>query len=422
MRGKKAEGSREYDEYMSFLSQDEDLVSEAMHTIINEKQGYGFTEELAESAIRKMGHIDTSNTVDTVQYNQKKDNVIVIETDSELAERIAVSNKSKYTVIRDYLVEKFHGQTFTLSDGKTAVMDKSDAQELSHKADDVKTAELSNLKQIVETAELFAETQKVSHNKFDAFSYYAVTVSFNNQNFDIVVNVGRSKNNGTYHIYDITKKRRTANQSSTGLSRPGGNAIKNSSSINSISDFGENVNSLEENYLTDAEQSFINELNAHMSEKLLGEDEAFIEKLVRDNTTLAEKVMNRIDDLKCALESLQSAEARAEYNRLRRAEKLYLKAVSAAGMIYRNGKIVYQEEDEVEAFSLKYTTDNRAVAVIENDIFKGKFNELSESERIKIVRNAIKDFRPGIPVSGRLIKISHKLSGHCSLFCRCNLN
>lgn len=59
--------------------------------------------------------------------------------------------------------------------------------------------------------------------------------------------------------------------------------MKNSSSINSIPDSEKNVNSLEENYLTDAEKSFINELNAHMSEKLLGEDEAFIQKLVRDN-------------------------------------------------------------------------------------------------------------------------------------------
>lgn len=46
----------------------------------------------------------------------------------------------------------------------------------------------------------------------------------------------------TSNTVDTTKNRRTANQSPTGLSRPGGNAMKNSSSINSIPDSSVNVN------------------------------------------------------------------------------------------------------------------------------------------------------------------------------------
>ena len=45
-----------------------------MDTIINEKQGYGFTEELAESAIRKMTSKKTSNHIDSdsqIVYNKK---------------------------------------------------------------------------------------------------------------------------------------------------------------------------------------------------------------------------------------------------------------------------------------------------------------------------------------------------------------
>lgn len=76
---------------------------------------------------------------------------------------------------------------------------------------------------------------------------------------------------------------------------------------------------------------------------------------------------------------------------------------------------VYRETGKAQAetkYSLSYTTDNKPVAVIETDIFNGKFAELTESERIKIVKNAIKDFRPGVPVSGRMINISRKSAEH----------
>lgn len=66
--------------------------------------------------------------------------VVNIAPSNELLERI---NKSKYSVIRDYLIEKFYGETFVLSDGINAIMDKRDALELSHKASDLKSATLS---------------------------------------------------------------------------------------------------------------------------------------------------------------------------------------------------------------------------------------------------------------------------------------
>jgi len=50
-----------------------------------------------------------------------------------------------------------------------------------------------------------------------------------------VLIVKRTKSNRMNHIYDIIKDERAANRSSTGLSRPVGNAMKNSPSKNSIS-------------------------------------------------------------------------------------------------------------------------------------------------------------------------------------------
>ena len=160
--------------------------------------------------------------------------IIEVSANEELNTLINNSNKSKYSVIRDYLIDKFFGEKFVLSDGVKAVMDKSDAQELSHKADTKKTVALGNLREIIESAVLTASAEKASHKKFDAFRYYAVDIKYENDIYPLLLNVGRSKYTKEHHIYDITKNKRTANQSSTGLSRPVGNAIKSDSSTNMI--------------------------------------------------------------------------------------------------------------------------------------------------------------------------------------------
>ncbi len=107
------------------------------------------------------------------------------------------------------------------------------------------TAQLSNLKQIVETAPLYSEAQNVEHKKFNSFSYYRARVEFEGSTFDILVNVGKTKNDGTYHIYDITphnENGRTAGQAPPGLSRvTKTGAIRNGSSIDSITENRENV-------------------------------------------------------------------------------------------------------------------------------------------------------------------------------------
>ena len=85
------------------------------------------------------------------------------------------------------------------------------------------------------------------------FLYYSFSVEIDGERLNLLLNVGKAINDGSYHIYDITKnkKRRTANQSPTGLSRvEKTDAMKNSSSINSISENDKNVNSITNNILT----------------------------------------------------------------------------------------------------------------------------------------------------------------------------
>lgn len=171
-------------------------------------------------------------------------NAIIVEEDAELLERLKNAKKSKYTVIKEYLVEKFYGQDFLLSDGVKAVMDKSDAQHISDTSP-LKIAQLSNLREIIEKAKYSHKAESVVHDKFDEFRYYSFSIKYGSNTFEMLLNVGRSKYNKEYHIYDITKNGRATNQASPDLVRSVDNALKNSSSNNSISQTSENINSNE---------------------------------------------------------------------------------------------------------------------------------------------------------------------------------
>ena len=75
--------------------------------------------------------------------------VVELDENSELARLIASSDRYKYDTIRRYLIENFGGRELEISDGKKAVIDKSDAKELAHKADNKRTAEIAELEAII---------------------------------------------------------------------------------------------------------------------------------------------------------------------------------------------------------------------------------------------------------------------------------
>lgn len=206
------------------------LYGEAQARAKAKAEGKAQTDANAKAEAKKEKTSDGAE----VKYSTQKDNSIIeIEADAELERRIRESSKSKYDVIREYLVEKFHGQTFNLSDGRIAIMDKSDAKELSHKANESRTAQLGNLRKIVEEATYDHSVYSVDHNKFTDFHYYAASVRYNGEIYHLWINVGVAKNDKQNHIYSITKNEEAPTH--YGVSRPVGNAIQNASSIDSIS-------------------------------------------------------------------------------------------------------------------------------------------------------------------------------------------
>lgn len=81
------------------------------------------------------------------------------------------------------------------------------------------------------------------------------------------------------------------------------------------------------------------EIGAIAAENVLG-NESFIKKLLRKDTNFAQKVLNRIMDMKEAFASLKSKEARNAYTYLNKAEKLYLKAIEEVGARFQKRRII----------------------------------------------------------------------------------
>ncbi|MBR6604118.1 MAG: hypothetical protein IKK94_08895, partial [Clostridia bacterium] len=166
-------------------------------------------------------------------------NIIDLTKDNELSRRIGkTSGSGKYKIIQEYILDVLKKQPIILSDGKKAVVDRRDALHIGNEAADIKTAQIAEIKKLVETARLFAEETNVDHNKFNYFCYYKADVRYEDEIFPIYINVGKAINDGSYHIYDITKKIRDTADRINGLERPKPNegyAQRNDISNNSIS-------------------------------------------------------------------------------------------------------------------------------------------------------------------------------------------
>ncbi len=112
------------------------------------------------------------------------------------------------------------------SDGLVATVDKSDAMHIEHDSANKKTAVISEINELIKAAKPYAEETNVVHNKFDYFKYYIAYVKFNSETFPIYFDIGKGKNDGKYHFYDITKKLETPPAELTVLGGFGSFALK----------------------------------------------------------------------------------------------------------------------------------------------------------------------------------------------------
>lgn len=171
--------------------------------------------------------------------------VIDLSKDNKLSAMVdGIYGSKRYSIIKNYILDELKDQPITLSDGKKAVVDNRDAQHIAaHKSSSKEAAEISRIKEIVERAKLVAEENSTKDRKFDYFWYYEASVKFGKETFPIYVNVGRAKNDSSYHIYDLTKKIRDTAHRVYGVERPVGNALLNDISIDMVPQDSDGVKS-----------------------------------------------------------------------------------------------------------------------------------------------------------------------------------
>jgi len=153
-----------------------------------------------------------------------KEATVRIDDDTELARLIDNrGNASVGSVIADYIMNVFGGQTITMSDGREVIVDRHDAKKLSQYPKPRKTAEISNMRRIIDAARYDHSVHTDSHRKFTDFYYYVGNVLYNDVLYGVELSVGTAKNDKTSHLYDIRdwNKNGTAGSSETNSPMPG---------------------------------------------------------------------------------------------------------------------------------------------------------------------------------------------------------
>ena len=137
------------------------------------------------------------------------------------------------------------------------------------------------------------------------------------------------------------------------------------------------------------------ELVANFAGKYLFTDEKAIQYLTGKKPSISRSILNWIR------EQIAAIKGDVESELLIKAERMYVNALKAADKRAGiEGKAKYSTQ-----YSLGYTTDNKPVVVVEDDILKG----VPKNKWIETVKNTISEkFSDGIPVSGRLIKVNQK--------------
>ena len=205
--------------------------------------------------------------------------VIDLSNDNELAQLLGdTTGAPKYNKIRDYVLGLLGGQKITLSDGKNAIVDKSDALHIANKAASKKISQISKIKEIIEKAQLYAEDNNVEHNKFDYFCYYRAFVRVGKDMVPVYLNVGKGINDGKYHIYDITNKIRDTAHRINGVERPKPNegyALQTVSLDYTVPQDSTDVNSS----ISDSGRNYTNNSNDNSRHHTHAAEQAYIKRI-----------------------------------------------------------------------------------------------------------------------------------------------
>lgn len=339
-----AEGTKEYQELMDALTGDSKLVEKTLSDIF-EKAGYGFDKDKTIELLNRYERLQNSknktpniDSNEEIRYNRKK-----------IARYISYDKIGTESVnyISSELRSVYEGVDGCVADG-IAIEQGNYVYIVDSGKENGKIDFGIRRKIKISNEKVRAEFIRGKNN--DAVSKGYVSNELSSRIGDGLVSDRRRNMRRESGTELPTDSRESPNNQSRILGEDANNRGLNTTVDNEV---------LEE--LTEDELKYIrlykSELGAHLSANMLG-TESFIDKLVRENTTIAEKILNKLSDLKQMFERLGNAEARAEYKKIKKAEKLYLSAVEKAGYAYVGRKIVGAINEREEESKFNYKDDN----------------------------------------------------------------
>ena len=162
--------------------------------------------------------------------------------------------------------------------------------------------------------------------------------------------------------------------------------------------------------------TFTSEVGANLIAGELGTED-FIDKIIRLDENAARKIIGKIKDMKAAIKSLESKESREKYRRLRRAEKLFLKAAEQAG----NNELVrfIQSDDEEEEKAYLNAFENEEIISLVEKVANGNFDpkekvylgEIS-NELVDTIKELTDIDTTGFKIAVEARQINHILKDH----------
>ena len=149
-----------------------------------------------------------------------------------------------------------------------------------------------------------------------------------------------------------------------------------------------------------------NEITSDLVGDYLFTDEQFINSLSIKEPNVFKRIYDYVKHA-FKMATAGSKEARQLEQVKQRFEKAY-RGIEKSARKAEAASNLTTKGDSNTKYALGRTKDNKVVAIIENDILKN----VPKEDWIKTVKKEIKKFRPGIPISGRFIKVTKKSGGH----------
>ncbi|MBO5355705.1 MAG: hypothetical protein J6B09_06535, partial [Clostridia bacterium] len=156
--------------------------------------------------------------------------------------------------------------------------------------------------------------------------------------------------------------------------------------LNALLKKSKNGDTLTEQEKSDLDTA-VTEIVAIATENVLG-NAAFIKRLVKGEPSVAEKILNKIVQIRDAVAGKRTAEQKKAEAFLNRAEQLYLNAIKESGFAYRDGKIVTADDEDEDEAQKEKAPDEGESERARSDADDGQkiTVNMSDSDRAKILR------------------------------------